>query len=1179
MQANVSFGSTGAGVAGVQFNDSATSLSLNPTADRGTGTLTVGQLLSAVHDERILTVIVKNFLLNQDDFLFTVTTRIEEKNIRSVQWSEWSFGQVSAESQPELTASRVTSSPQANQHFKALERVGRATQVSHDLMKTEEGQMLWMAQIEQTASSIMMTMKLDLLRTLQSCKPYSEFLKQHVPFTEEITIPKILQAEIAPWGIMSRDPYGLDLLVAHQARTMEQSAEGAMPDHLILPPRSQEYMKNQKGNTRNYMSHDGPDAVQRQKDYPYKRMPVAKVAEIDAYETSTYSPAYGFPGEDPLTKNVQIGEKFFMSTLQRKRRPDDLVSGDIWIYCPSSDMMERISFREAFLRCGLFGAEHGFSVDVLAQVADDHNKHASDLTNDRQTLTLQLNPFSFVSKLDNENYQIVPATHFGKMENGDDFGEFIPFLIDATERWKASIFADSGRKIMEILVEGLPENRGTGLDGYLSGIVITNDNVTDLTNYIKYMEDAKKANARYGLTGGTYSAFWMTLFNSLTSPNFELFFKNHIALDDFKNFYTNLIALVGIIQLDFPDNALIPKSLSDEQKLDALIFSIFSPYYKTFVVAEERINVDSKANKMVLLGKQTTTDNKILATPTVLDLSKKYSSDVAGINPAMLNWIILINTQFTTKNVATRLITSYPGLDKLKPSAQFLNVVVGSAPLNDDELRMMFVLVSTILEGSSGKTIATSKDLDDLLPNNPKTLQKLKEKQNINDVLISRKVDYTSNIGVTEDGTKSTTAFVATVLICENATVQKTATLEPGYTVDINVATTSIDVSGKTATSKTLFVIARGNAGNVYFTASHNFDLSVFRPKMNRVSDLHTIGLFNELLNGEQQIEKHDIQQTEMDRFSKQVKLTGIHKNGLDFYYAFDGPSFLHKLQRVWNDVSNLFQRAFVVAFLCQRCDSEDYWLRLLAENIPVPITVTLLRPHMEFRMSNGIVMKKGDSTVRTYMGYVDTSIGYYAKTKEDYCHITARLASIILRPANVSVLPAIKYSSYEGGGNSQFFERIEDLGLHVSKRPSLYAVATSYKDKGNLSYMDICGKWQNHPIYQWFNLNMAEENRHSSYSTHPIYCRKWDWENNFNVLSDPNTFNYTDKSKFWNRVCCQGLQVSWSVSEQKFSNITKSKGHLGDEGSMPGALKVFNQRQHYFDPPNYNDLLKLVNK
>jgi hypothetical protein len=93
------------------------------------------------------------------------------------------------------------------------------------------------------------------------------------------------------------------------------------------------------------------------------------------------------------------------------------------------------------------------------------------------------------------------------------------------------------------------------------------------------------------------------------------------------------------------------------------------------------------------------------------------------------------------------------------------------------------------------------------------------------------------------------------------------------------------------------------------------------------------------------------------------------------------------------------------------------------------------------------------------------------------------------------------------------------------------------------------------------------------------MYEKRWQWQEQLGIIPDPNMYNFSDKSSVWNRICAQGLQVSWSVNEQRFSQITKSRSALGDEGSVPGALRVYNGRQHYWNKVNYDDILKYVNK
>lgn len=123
------------------------------------------------------------------------------------------------------------------------------------------------------------------------------------------------------------------------------------------------------------------------------------------------------------------------------------------------------------------------------------------------------------------------------------------------------------------------------------------------------------------------------------------------------------------------------------------------------------------------------------------------------------------------------------------------------------------------------------------------------------------------------------------------------------------------------------------------------------------------------------------------------------------------------------------------------------HWM--VDNDIPVPITILISRPHMTFSASSGFMMVAGERTGKMFIGHQDFQISNNSVRKHIMGSFTFHSKAVTLEPRNIIGMEDIFVQRYVRGANNRFYDDSEigaiarDGGI-VAGRNSMLAFAIS---------------------------------------------------------------------------------------------------------------------------------------
>ena len=264
------------------------------------------------------------------------------------------------------------------------------------------------------------------------------------------------------------------------------------------------------------------------------------------------------------------------------------------------------------------------------------------------------------------------------------------------------------------------------------------------------------------------------------------------------------------------------------------------------------------------------------------------------------------------------------------------------------------------------------------------------------------------------------------------------------------------------------------------------------------------------------------------------------------------------------NKINNSLVRASVQVMLLSQ-STEDQWLRMLDNNILVPINIILWRMSIQHNMASAILMKGGLDTGANYWNTLlpDIGKGIDVVNKTAFVHVTFVSKPVVHSPEHIHLLESIRSECYKGGSNTEFLRDVNDRGDDTIGRRSLIATAENMTAPPPDWLMSINGKpqlsvWKNH----------LDGTLRETYSTAEYYSRLWKFDNQRSVMG---TDTYISKEPRTTCHAFQGTQAAWSrTGEPGYNYWTKGKGHRKD-GVYPGAAEIWNGAFKPLEAYDYN--------
>lgn len=253
-------------------------------------------------------------------------------------------------------------------------------------------------------------------------------------------------------------------------------------------------------------------------------------------------------------------------------------------------------------------------------------------------------------------------------------------------------------------------------------------------------------------------------------------------------------------------------------------------------------------------------------------------------------------------------------------------------------------------------------------------------------------------------------------------------------------------------------------------------------------------------------------------------------------------------------------QRAIYWSIMFSQCDHIDHWIRLMTNNVHVPLNVMLLRPSIAFLMAAMIIMKKGLTTGMSVYTAPDFKVGLDVLTKRIMANYTFWAKAIVKNPKAVSIIEHVYPITTMGGCNLHFMQVKEDLHSDIETtidRPSLIACVVPTTETRYPRFLSLAGRYPE-PLFRP-EIDGANDVQWSSWE---FYDRIWDFRS---LLNQPRAMNYETRVIRANFIVCQGTQFNYNPTERKFSYKIPCQGHRGEKGSDPNALKVWMNHDKMF--------------
>lgn len=256
------------------------------------------------------------------------------------------------------------------------------------------------------------------------------------------------------------------------------------------------------------------------------------------------------------------------------------------------------------------------------------------------------------------------------------------------------------------------------------------------------------------------------------------------------------------------------------------------------------------------------------------------------------------------------------------------------------------------------------------------------------------------------------------------------------------------------------------------------------------------------------------------------------------------------------------------------RCDSYGAWKALFDNNVFVPIWILLARANITHRVYSGILMEGGIQTAMNAYSHTNLMLGSDVKTKMFEGNYTTYMRTIVKNQEKVTIIEDIHPANYIGGHGVEWinqrdeFNFVEEQGNNKRNAKSLIAIVEPIQtEKVSLPIISLAGRVENQNYHEQdkdgYHFNSSE-------FVHVRFGLKDYPESDINVQGSDTFPMLTERPNF---NLFQGTQYSWNPATRTFSNYRVCQGHLGRDGSQPGAASSWNgakQRLPTFKPQEH---------
>lgn len=247
---------------------------------------------------------------------------------------------------------------------------------------------------------------------------------------------------------------------------------------------------------------------------------------------------------------------------------------------------------------------------------------------------------------------------------------------------------------------------------------------------------------------------------------------------------------------------------------------------------------------------------------------------------------------------------------------------------------------------------------------------------------------------------------------------------------------------------------------------------------------------------------------------------------------------------------ANLANPEYVISALDRLALTDGQFVKFCLENdIPSPISVLLLRPHMTYRMGTGVLLVPNGGTGNTFLGHLDFELADDATRKMHFGHFTMYAKSLVLENRALTWARNMYAGGYLGGAGTTFWLYNDDPNnlrsrtayLNAALNASLIACPLPIHFKPQNWHLDATGRY-NPSLYA---SRSAREPLH--WPGADIFASYWNWRNNSSLaFTQHSPMQNSSVPPTANTVCFQGFQMVIDKSTRELKRPIVNRGHWG---------------------------------
>lgn len=247
---------------------------------------------------------------------------------------------------------------------------------------------------------------------------------------------------------------------------------------------------------------------------------------------------------------------------------------------------------------------------------------------------------------------------------------------------------------------------------------------------------------------------------------------------------------------------------------------------------------------------------------------------------------------------------------------------------------------------------------------------------------------------------------------------------------------------------------------------------------------------------------------------------------------------------------ATLYEPQRVLAALDRMPLTDGKFVQFCLENdIPSPISVLLLRPHMTYRMGTGVLLVPNGGTGNTFLGHLDFELADDATRKMHFGHFTMYAKSLVLENRALTWARNMYAGGYLGGAGTTFWLYNDDPNnlrsrtayLNAALNASLIACPLPIHFKPQNWHLDATGRY-NPSLYA---SRSAREPLH--WPGADIFASYWNWRNNSSLaFTQHSPMQNSSVPPTANTVCFQGFQMVVDKSTRELKRPIVNRGHWG---------------------------------